>query len=109
MKSKSVQDVTEQSQGVARGSLRRMVGQHVCDQGCSRPGDLVCQDAMPARKYGPPGMQYDAWVFRYYLCRWHRAAWNKKKMPTQKKMTVLAHKPDAEVLANVRLTDGENQ
>ena len=74
---------------------------HRCEK-CDRPGQLVCQDAMPARRDGPESLHFNAWVFRYYLCRWHRSAWNRSRMPSQGRMVVLQHKPDSEVLANNR-------
>jgi hypothetical protein len=64
---------------------------------CNRPGQLVQQFGNPAH----PSMGIPApWVFRYYLCRWHRAAWNRNKMPSQCKMKVIQYKPDNEVLTD---------
>ena len=51
-------------------------------------------------------MHYAPWVFRYYLCRWHRAAWNRTRLEGQKKMTVLEYRPDSELLPNDKLCDG---
>ena len=67
---------------------------HLCENCGKRPGQLVCQDAIPGQKqaYCVP------WVFRHYLCRWCRAAWNRTH---RRRLTVLDHRPDAEVLARL--------
>lgn len=88
-----------------RRSQQRRVSQHSCGQ-CSRPGDLVCQFAQPATPHS--GINAP-WVFRYYLCRWHRAAWNRTRLPNQKKMTVQQLQPDAAVLANTELSSGHDE
>lgn len=88
------------------GSLHEVVGQHRCEK-CDRPGQLVQQFGNPAH----PSMGIPApWVFRYYLCRHHRAAENrkikghKKRYGYRKKRTVvIKYLPDSEVLANGEL------
>lgn len=69
----------------------------ICEK-CERRGELVCQDPNPGKNYGPESLQYPPFVFRYYLCRWHRAAWNRHRMRGQKKMKVLAPISDAVLL-----------
>jgi hypothetical protein len=74
---------------------------YICANCFKRIGDLVCQAAMPAQRTLKPPIP-EPWVFRHYLCRWCRGAWNRHRMPTQRPMTVLEYKPDADVLANRR-------
>jgi hypothetical protein len=38
------------------------------------------------------------WVFRFWLCPWHRGAWNRNCLPGQKKLKVLKFIPDKELL-----------
>jgi hypothetical protein len=87
------------SLGAATGSAIRR-----CEK-CNREGQLVDQAAQPGSKHGPPSMHYAPWVFRYYLCRWDRAAWNRTRLDGQKKMTVLEYRPDSELLPNVAVSD----
>jgi hypothetical protein len=71
---------------------------------CDRDGQLVCQSVQPKPAYSNPAKYpFDPagpWVFRMYLCRWHRAAWNRNRMDCQRKMTVLEYADDATLLAN---------
>ena len=67
---------------------------HSCEL-CSRDGQLVCQSV----KHNPTNPA-SPWVFRYYLCRWHRAAWNRQRIDCQRKMTVLEYVDDKTLLAN---------
>lgn len=71
---------------------------------CSRSGQLVCQSAEPGSKQGHPSMHYGPWVFRHYLCRWHRAAWNRRRFHGQKRMDVVEYIPDATLLANEKVS-----
>jgi hypothetical protein len=73
---------------------------------CKREGQLVCQSVEPMpRDSDPsryPGDATGPWVFRGYLCRWHRGAWNRTRMDCQHKMTVIEYVDDATLLANQR-------
>lgn len=82
---------------------------HSCNL-CARDGELVCQavetkpvNSNPAKYHSDPA---GPWVFRYYLCRWHRAAWNRTRMDCQRKVTVLEYVDDATLLANAALRRG---
>lgn len=86
-------------QGATAVVLHAVVSQHTCDQ-CSRPGKLVSQHVIPRKCTGWNQYVDEPWVFRYWMCQWHLAAWNRKRMTGQKKMLVLQWKPDEEVLAN---------
>ena len=74
---------------------------HTCEK-CNRDGDLVCQTVHPPpRNSDPsryPGDLTGPWVFRYYLCRWHRAALNRTRMDRQSKTTVIEYVDDATLL-----------
>ena len=61
---------------------------------CSREGDLVMQDAMPPNPR--EGIEH-YWVFRFYLCRYHRAAENRRRRPGTK-VHVLEYYDDDAVL-----------
>lgn len=51
---------------------------HKCEGCFNRPGQLVCQDTMPASEhYGIT----EPWVFRYYLCRYCRAVSARRGVP----------------------------
>jgi len=67
----------------------------ICNNCHIREGDLVRQVVMPSFK---PHIS-EPWVFRYYLCRWCRGAWNRYRLPTQQKITVLKYRPDAELVS----------
>lgn len=72
-----------------------MSGEHKCEGCYKRNGELVSQflvDVLPER-----------WVFRYYLCRWCRGLWNRRKASSGtdwKRTAVVAWKPDEEVTVN---------
>lgn len=66
-----------------------------CDM-CNRPGQLVCQSVHPGAD-GP-------WVFRYYLCRWHRAGWNRTRLENQRKIVVREYVDDATLLGGAQRT-----
>ena len=91
------------------GQVQPVVG-HSCDNCCRRPGQLVYQSVQPEpRNCDPEKYANDRrgpWVFRYYLCRWCRGAWNRHRLPTERKMTVVEYRPDEEVLANNSITGG---
>ena len=59
--------------------LHRVVSQQKCNN-CWRPGLLVSQHVTP-RQYDERTKTYvdKPWVFRFYLCRWHIAAENRRK------------------------------
>ena len=38
------------------------------------------------------------WVFRYWLCRWHRAAWNRNRLANRKRVAVIDFVPDDELI-----------
>jgi|GEM_PF-3491937 len=84
------------------GVLMQRRVRHSCEL-CNRAGQLVCQTVEPKPanskldKY--PQDPRGPWVFRYWLCRWHRAAWNRTRMDSQRKMTVLEYVDDATMLA----------
>lgn len=61
---------------------------------CSREGDLVMQDAMPPQ---PREGIESPWVFRVWLCRYHRAAENRRR-PKGTKLCVLEYYDDGAVL-----------
>lgn len=63
-----------------------------CDKCYKRPGQLVVQDVMPA--HHGIGIK-KPWVWRYYLCRWCRSAYNRS---ANRRVAPLAHKSDAELL-----------
>lgn len=68
---------------------------------CNREGQLVMQEAMPP---GPHAGINRPWVFRYYLCQWHRSSEyraNKRANPNAKKLRVIEWRPDEEVLAEL--------
>lgn len=65
---------------------------HRCEH-CSRDGQLVVQDVLRLAATGP-----NPWVFRYWLCRWHRASWNRRRMAEQKKLSIVEFVPDEELL-----------
>ncbi len=69
-------------------------GARRCCEKCNREGQLVAQEAQP----GSMGRAIGGWVFRYYLCRWHRAAWNRTRFEWQVRMIVLDYRPDSELL-----------
>jgi hypothetical protein len=61
-----------------------------CDL-CGKPGQLVCQTVEDIGPMRP-------WVFRHYLCRWHRAAYRDldgKRVGRK----VIPYVPDSELLA----------
>jgi hypothetical protein len=68
-----------------------------CDECFKRPGDLVCQDVMPAHQ--GIGIK-KPWVFRYYLCRYCRSAYNRRVRSSggERRVVPLAYKDDAELL-----------
>ncbi|NCC62989.1 MAG: hypothetical protein EOM12_19225 [Verrucomicrobiae bacterium] len=66
---------------------------------CNREGQLVCQSVQPPLEM-KRGEAPVPWVFRYYLCRWHRAAENRSRTNGQRKMNVLEYIDDATLLAN---------
>ena len=58
---------------------------------CTKPGQLVYQTVEDSGPHRP-------WVFRYYMCRWHRAAYRDldgKRVGRK----VISHVPDSELLA----------
>jgi hypothetical protein len=66
-------------------------------QYCNRRGDLVSQFVCPAN-----GIITEAFVFRYYLCRYHRATENRKvKKYGWKRFIVIDFVPDEELLKEV--------
>lgn len=77
MKSKSVQDVTEQSQGVARGSLRRMV--QWLRRKCCRHQFALCDQQLTGiqeQERPAPNASYAEWM------QWYR---NRDKDPAHTK------------------------
>lgn len=76
-------------------NVERIVSQGMCDK-CNRPGDIVTQVVCGPNKHC--GID-EPFVFRYRLCRWHRAGWNRTLLPGQKKMVVVDYVPDRELLA----------
>ena len=82
---------------------------HSCEL-CGRDGRLVCQSVEPAPANSDPsrypGDPTGPWVFRYYLCRWHRSAANRTRTKGQRKMTVIEYVDDAVLLANDSMTGG---
>jgi hypothetical protein len=74
---------------------------------CDRPGTLVCQSVQPAPANDPT---LGPWVFRYYMCRWHTGAWNRKRLDCQRRMVPLEFVPDAVLLPAKRPTpDADRQ
>jgi len=61
-----------------------------CDL-CTKPGQLVFQ---AVENSGPPR----PWVFRYHLCRWHRAA-SRNLDGKRVGRPVISYVPDSELLA----------
>ncbi|HFG6845815.1 hypothetical protein U2E19_18780 [Acinetobacter baumannii] len=41
---------------------------------CGRDGKLVRQELVPYK----PILEIEPWVFRYYMCQWHRAVETKR-------------------------------
>ena len=69
-----------------------------CDE-CERPGQLVCQAVENSGPHRP-------WVFRYYLCRWHRAA-SRDLDGKRPGSPVIPYVPDSELLAKWHEKRGE--
>jgi hypothetical protein len=61
-----------------------------CDL-CGKPGQLVFQSVENSGPHRP-------WVFRYYLCRWHRAAYTTLD-GSRVRRPVITYVPDSELLA----------
>jgi ribosomal protein S14 len=71
-----------------------------CDL-CGRPGQLVCQTVENSGPRRP-------WVWRYYLCRWHRAAYRDldgKRVGRP----VIPYVPDSELLDEWHEKRGETK
>lgn len=68
-----------------------------CEAYCNpnRKGELVCQYVEPPNKLA--GIA-EPWVFRHYMCRWCRGAYNRKRFKGQRKMVVLKYRSDEELL-----------
>ncbi len=60
---------------------------------CYRPGQLVTQAVQP-----PNALGIGPWVFRYYLCPWHRGAENRRRCEGQKKTVVIEYVDDETLL-----------
>ena len=70
-----------------------------CCNNCYRAGKLVSQFGNPANSRAGMG---SPWVFRFYLCQWHLAAWNRNAAATgSKPLSVLQFKPDNEVISEM--------
>ncbi len=71
---------------------------------CPREGQLVCQTVEPPPANSDParfpGDPTGPWVFRYYLCRWHRGARNRTRLDRQRKAAVVEYVDDATLIAN---------
>lgn len=68
-----------------------------CDK-CNRSGDIVAQFVIGPNKH--IGID-EEFVFRYRLCRWHRAGWNRRaKLLGQQKMVALDYIEDSQLLNN---------
>jgi hypothetical protein len=63
-----------------------------CDK-CNKDGELVAQFRCGANKR--VGIM-EPWVFRYYLCRWHRAGENRKNK--EKVLVPIEFIPDEKIL-----------
>ena len=61
-----------------------------CDL-CGKPGQLVFQSVEDSGPMRP-------WVWRYYLCRWHRAAYTTLD-GSRVRRPVISYVPDSELLA----------
>jgi len=72
----------------------------LCDR-CPRNGRLISQFVYPAL---PRSGILQPWVFRYHLCRWHLAAWNRTRPQNQKKIEPIEWRSDNELLAGRCLT-----
>lgn len=102
METKSIGAAKEPLNG---GSVRRLV-RRPCEIGhahCERDGDLVIQEVQPPLEM-ERGQPPRPWVFRFYLCRHHRAAWNRQRLPHCNKLEVIDYIPDSELLPNDNLT-----
>ena len=63
---------------------------NICDgPGCSRPGKLVQQFVVRGK---------DQFVFRNYFCQWHLGSFNRYRLNNQRRLSVIEHKSDSEVL-----------
>lgn len=71
---------------------------------CARQGDLVMQTVEPPLEMKRCEKPMP-WVFRYYLCRWHRAAYNRNRLRHCKKAEVVDYVPDEILLPNKLLND----
>jgi len=80
----------------------KAIVRHSCEK-CNREGQLVSQTVQPPLEM-KRGEAPVPWVFRYYLCRWHRAGWNRTRMDGQRKLTVLDYVDDETLLANAELS-----
>jgi hypothetical protein len=66
---------------------------------CHREGDLVCQTVRPKPQNSRfPSDPKGPWVFRYYLCRWHRAAGNRTRMAGLRRIKIINYIDDAILL-----------
>lgn len=64
---------------------------------CNRKGDLICQTVQPPARNVFGEIEEGKWIFRYYLCRWHRAARN-RFLPFDKRKKVIKHIEDSILL-----------
>lgn len=60
---------------------------------CGKPAQLVSQFVYENRT-----LDIKPFVFRYWLCQWHRSWWNRRKHDGQKKMIVVQFLSDEELL-----------